>query len=202
MRSSWTSCAWAGHACSLTRHGSSPGAACRPTTNARLARARAAVPTMMRRRRMRTGSRPSARRCRASTRSARLGSCADARVTIASIQRGARLRDRFAERDAEAVLIGGGRERLSPAPCTAAFPRAPRLASFSTARPKSTTRTRPSLPTIALSGLKSRWTSPASCAAARPRPGLPIRVDDVAPSAGLVDPRRAASSPRTSSITM
>ena len=38
------------------------------------------------------------------------------------------------------------------------------------ARPKSITRTLSSRPTITLSGLKSRWTSPASCAAARPRP--------------------------------
>ena len=32
------------------------------------------------------------------------------------------------------------------------------------------TRTRPSFPTSTLSGLKSRWTSPAACAAASPRP--------------------------------
>ncbi len=38
------------------------------------------------------------------------------------------------------------------------------------ARPKSMTRTSPSRPTMTLSGLKSRWTSPFSCAATRPRP--------------------------------
>ena len=37
------------------------------------------------------------------------------------------------------------------------------------ASPKSRTRTRPSVPTITLSGLKSRWLMPARCAAARPR---------------------------------
>ena len=38
------------------------------------------------------------------------------------------------------------------------------------ASPKSSTRTRPSLPIITLSGLKSRWTRPARCAASMPRP--------------------------------
>jgi hypothetical protein len=38
------------------------------------------------------------------------------------------------------------------------------------ARPKSMTRTSRSRPTITLSGLKSRWTSPFSCAATNPRP--------------------------------
>ncbi len=38
------------------------------------------------------------------------------------------------------------------------------------ARPKSMTRTWLSRPTMTLSGLKSRWTSPFSCAAASPRP--------------------------------
>ena len=32
------------------------------------------------------------------------------------------------------------------------------------------TRTAPSLPIITFCGLKSRWTTPAACAAARPRP--------------------------------
>ena len=36
--------------------------------------------------------------------------------------------------------------------------------------PKSMTRTWPSAPIMTLSGLKSRWTSPRSCAAASPRP--------------------------------
>ena len=44
----------------------------------------------------------------------------------------------------------------------------------SRARPKSSTRTRPSSPMSTLSGLKSRWTSPRSCAAARPRPAATI----------------------------
>ena len=38
------------------------------------------------------------------------------------------------------------------------------------ASPKSMTRTWLSRPTMTLSGLKSRWTSPSSCAAASPRP--------------------------------
>src|SRR5688572_20846330 len=41
---------------------------------------------------------------------------------------------------------------------------------MSRASPKSVTSTRPSLPMSTLSGLKSRCTRPAACAAARPRP--------------------------------
>ena len=44
-------------------------------------------------------------------------------------------------------------------------------ASMARANPKSVTRTRPSLPTSTLSGLKSRCTRPAACAAARPAAG-------------------------------
>ncbi len=51
------------------------------------------------------------------------------------------------------------------------------------ARPKSMTRTLPSRPTITLSGLKSRWTRPASWAAARPRPGGHEDAQHLAPVA-------------------
>ncbi|MFT3771252.1 MAG: hypothetical protein QM820_38040 [Minicystis sp.] len=46
----------------------------------------------------------------------------------------------------------------------------PAAGSASAAMPKSATRARPSSPTSTLSGLKSRCTSPASCAAASPHP--------------------------------
>ena len=65
------------------------------------------------------------------------------------------------------------------------------------------TRTWPSWSTITLSGLKSRWTSRAACAAARPRPG---RDEDVA--GPRASERRAAFSqyatvwPSTNSIAM
>jgi hypothetical protein len=62
-------------------------------------------------------------------------------------------------------------ERLDGAgvPRAGVFVRAEPVGS-TRAIPKSVTRTRPSLPTSTLSGLKSRWISPAAWAAARPRP--------------------------------
>ena len=47
------------------------------------------------------------------------------------------------------------------------------------------TRTWPSRLTITLSGLKSRWTRPLSCAAASPRPAAMNTFSDLAPGARL-----------------
>jgi hypothetical protein len=52
----------------------------------------------------------------------------------------------------------------------AGVPASERWVSAPVTSPKSVTRGRPSAPTRMFSGLTSRWTSPAACAAARPRP--------------------------------
>ncbi len=69
---------------------------------------------------------------------------------------------------------GRRRSRATASPRAGARPRAraPPTLRVGSARasPKSRTRTRPSSPTITLDGLKSRWTSPARCAAASPSP--------------------------------
>ena len=75
------------------------------------------------------------------------------------------------------------------------------------ARPKSVTRTRPSVPTSTLSGLKSRWTKPAACAASRPspasrstdstsrhvRPGARIQSVRVPPSTSSIETKTSSS---------
>ena len=70
--------------------------------------------------------------------------------------------------------------------------RARRCSRRSRASPKSVTRTRPSRPTRTLSGLKSRCTSPAACAAASPRRRAHDR-QHLAPRALRVLSQRAAS---------
>ena len=56
-------------------------------------------------------------------------------------------------------------------------------------------------PTSTLSGLKSRCTSPAACAAARPAPACDEHVDDLAPRARpRAQPLRASVTPSTSSM--
>ena len=68
------------------------------------------------------------------------------------------------------------------------------------AMPKSTTRGRVSLSRSTLSGLKSRCTSPAACAAASPSPGREEHVEDLAPRARLrLEPARASRRRRTPS---
>ena len=53
------------------------------------------------------------------------------------------------------------------------------------ARPKSITRVRPSLPMTTLPGLKSRWTRPAPCAAARPAAGVQEHRTQLPPASWL-----------------
>ena len=62
--------------------------------------------------------------------------------------------------------------------------------SIGRTRPKSVTQTRPSLPMRTLSGLKSRCTRPAACAAASPAPGRREDAQD------LLDRARARRLPR------
>ena len=67
------------------------------------------------------------------------------------------------------------------------------------ASPKSVTRTRPSSPTSTLSGLKSRWTMPAACAAASPRPAC-TNTRRISRHGRGVSSQRASVAPSTSSI--
>ena len=73
---------------------------------------------------------------------------------------GGGLLEREGER-CERRLCGGLRERIDQ--------------TSARARPKSVTSTRPARSTSTLSGLKSRWTMPAACAAASPRPAARTR---------------------------
>ncbi len=60
------------------------------------------------------------------------------------------------------------RSARRPSVCASAPPTSAASPSCDLARPKSTIFTRPSAVTITFSGFRSRWTMPASCAAARP----------------------------------
>ena len=89
--------------------------------------------------------------------------------------------DRCARRPARRELLGRHvRRRARDAPSAGARSRR----SSRCASPKSVTRTRPSRSTSTFSGLKSRWTRPAACAAASPRPRRDEHVDDLAPRRG------------------
>ena len=68
------------------------------------------------------------------------------------------------------------------------------------ASPKSVTRARPSASMSTLSGLKSRWTSPAAWAAARPSPGCDEHRDDLFPVVAPAASQAVRVSPSTSSI--
>ena len=72
--------------------------------------------------------------------------------------------------------------------------------SPASASPKSTTRTRPSGPTIALLGLKSRWTTPAACAWARPRAACRYISSTSRQPRGAWARQRASVGPATNSI--
>ena len=67
------------------------------------------------------------------------------------------------------VVISGSPVRVRDSAPPFAVP-AGRSTATERASPKSVTKTRPSRATSTLSGLKSRWTSPAACAAASPAP--------------------------------
>ena len=70
------------------------------------------------------------------------------------------------------------------------------------ARPKSMTRTEPSLPTITFCGLKSRCTIPAACAAASPRP-VATKTSKISCQLRAVARRHSSSvSPSTNSMAM
>ena len=134
--------------------------------------------------------------------------------------------ERLVERDAEAELIAAGVRRArpgaAPAPCRPACPattphsvsgdrRSPPpgsggcrrrlLAAASAHRPRPARSPPPGpgrrRPSSTLSGLKSRWTSPAACAAASPRPaGEEDRPRSRARSAAPPPATAAASAPR------
>ncbi len=70
------------------------------------------------------------------------------------------------------------------------------------ASPKSMTRTSPSRPTITLSGLKSRWTSPFSCAAASPRPAARNTRSTSGHERGCACSQNVTVFPSTNSIAM
>ena len=70
------------------------------------------------------------------------------------------------------------------------------------ASPKSSTRARPSWPTSTLSGLKSRWTMSAWCAAASPAPAWMNTSRISASDRGALASQRRSVAPRTNSIAM
>ncbi len=72
----------------------------------------------------------------------------------------------------------------------------------SPAIPKSSTRARPSRPTITLLGLKSRWMSPASWAACRPRPALTYTATIARQSRDAARSHASSVHPSTNSMAM
>ena len=98
-----------------------------------------------------------------------------------AVQRGEQ-RDR--ERELIAARVGHLAGERPRAPCTPACQRPQPLcvtsATSARASPKSATRARPARSISTLSGLKSRWTMPRSCAAASPRPASAITREDLA----------------------